>query len=78
MQQQAVKPKPTTSSNVVKKPIESAKPNTVKAKDKTVRSHLSGEVRKPTLTSRLSILNLSGSRERREAVAAQARAEASS
>jgi translation initiation factor IF-2 len=62
--------KPAHKPNVVRKPTTAVKAKTAQTPTPAVRP--------PTLTSRLSLLNLGGGKERREAVAAKAKEEASS
>ncbi len=81
LRKQASPSKPVRKPNVVKKTTEPVKPSTVKANPKVkptlIRPSAPSQAR-PTLTSRLSLLNLGGGLAHREAVAAKARQEASS
>jgi len=70
------KPKPTLRKTATT-PKSARKPNVVR-KPTTPAKAVATPVRPPTLTSRLSLLNLGGGKERREAVAAKAKEEASS
>ena len=72
---------PVRKAPIAKKPTTSVKPNVGKAKSKVIKRPVVATPVPPkpsTLTSRLGLLNLGGGKERRDAVAAKAKEEASS